>query len=73
MALSFATDIKPLFKESDRRSMEWRFDLWSYDVVKENADLILGRLEDGSMPCDRSWPDADVAKVRAWIEGGLQP
>ena len=27
--VSFATDIKPLFRQKDRNSMESHFDLWS--------------------------------------------
>jgi len=27
---SFARDIQPLFRESDRASMEFAFDLWDY-------------------------------------------
>ena len=73
MALSFERDIRPLFRESDRRSMEWRFDLWSHADVQTNASTILGRLREGTMPCDRSWPEADVDKLRHWIEEGMLP
>ena len=31
---------------------------------------ILGRLEDGSMPCDQAWPDDQVAVFRRWIDAG---
>ena len=50
--------------------MEFVFDLWSYDDVRENAELIHERLEDGSMPCDGEWPESRVALFRAWIDGG---
>jgi hypothetical protein len=70
---SFETDIKPLFREGDRRSMEFAFDLWSYDDVSQNADAILGRLRNGSMPCDGAWPDDQVERFQAWIESGKQP
>jgi len=50
--LSFATDVKPLFRESDRTSMQKAFDLWSYDDVVRFQDAIVDRLADGSMPCD---------------------
>jgi hypothetical protein len=36
-APSFARDIQPLFRESDRRSMEFAFDLWDYQVVRTHA------------------------------------
>ena len=68
--LSFETDVKPLFREGDRRSMEFAFDLWSYDDVSEHADDILARLEEGTMPCDGSWPDPQVELFRRWVQGG---
>ncbi|MCC7021535.1 MAG: hypothetical protein IT338_01835 [Thermomicrobiales bacterium] len=71
--MSFATDIKPLFSEEDRKSMDFAFDLWSYDDVKAHADLILERLEDGSMPCDKPWPDEQIARFREWIAEGCKP
>ena len=69
----FETDIKPLFREGDRRSMEFAFDLWLYDDVAQNADAILGRLRNGSMPCDGAWPDEQVTSFERWIETGKQP
>ena len=53
--------------------MLFAFDLRSYDAVRENADEILERLEDGSMPCDDTWPQAQVERFRAWVAGGTQP
>jgi hypothetical protein len=70
---SFGTDIRPLFRHTDRDAMLGTFDLWEYEEVKENADAIAGRLEDGSMPCDGGWPDDDVALFSAWVDGGMQP
>ena len=56
--LSFEQDVKPLFRERDRSTMlnVAKFDLWERDDVAEHADAILGRLEEGSMPCDQAWP-----------------
>ena len=68
--VSFETDVKPLFRESDRRAMKWAFDLWSYDDVAENADAILERLRNGTMPCDGAWPDEQVAVFESWVEDG---
>ena len=68
--VSFEAQIKPLFREGDRMSMQSHFDLWSYDEVSENADAILGRLEDGSMPCDGAWPEQQVELFRRWIDSG---
>jgi hypothetical protein len=70
--LSFDQDIKPLFREHDRDGMKWAFDLWSYDDVVANDDAILGKLKDGSMPCDGAWPDEQVAVFQRWIEAGTR-
>ena len=54
--VSFEKDVKPMFRERDRSSMEFAFDLWSLDDVSEYADAILARLKAGTMPCDGAWP-----------------
>ena len=71
--MRFAEDVKPLFREEDRSSMDFAFDLWSYDDVKANADLILERVEDGTMPCDESWDEGKVQVFRSWIAEGCPP
>jgi hypothetical protein len=68
--ISFERDIKPLFREEDRQSMKWAFDLWSHDDVAQNSDAILGRLRDGTMPCDSAWPDQRIAVFQDWVEAG---
>lgn len=67
---SFETDIKPMFRERDRQSMQRAFDLWSYDDVSQHADAILNRLQAGTMPCDGSWPPAQVDLFQRWAESG---
>ena len=71
--MSFAGDVKPLFREEDRASMDFAFDLWSYDDVKANATLILERVEDGTMPCDESWSEDKIETLRSWIAEGCPP
>jgi hypothetical protein len=68
--LGFEEHIKPLFRERDRDSMRFAFDLWSPEDVSTHADAILARLEAGTMPCDGAWPAERVAVVRRWIEAG---
>jgi hypothetical protein len=68
--VSFETDIKPLFRERDRESMQRAFDLWSPEDVSQHADAILDRLEAGTMPCDGAWPQAQVELFRRWTESG---
>lgn len=67
----FEQDIKPLFREDDRDAMSYIFDLWSYQDVSANAENILERLEDGSMPCDGEWPEEQIETFRHWIKAGM--
>jgi hypothetical protein len=39
-AISFEQHIKPLFREGERQSMKWAFDLWSHDEVARNSEAI---------------------------------
>jgi truncated hemoglobin YjbI/CDGSH-type Zn-finger protein len=66
----FDAHIKPLFREKDRRSMKFAFDLWSYDDVRSHAEAVATRLRDGSMPCDGSWSQEQVDLFQRWIDGG---
>ena len=68
--VTFAQDIRPLFRERDRDSMRFAFDLWSVDDVSTHADAILDRLEAGTMPCDGAWPAERVAVFGRWIDAG---
>ncbi len=70
--VSFAAHISPLFRERDRQSMSFAFDLSSYDDVRQRATEILRRLQDGSMPCDGAWPGDRVEVFRRWTESGMQ-
>ena len=69
-SISFAQDIKPLFREGDRESMMSAFDLWSYDDVAGRSDAILARLQDGSMPCDGAWPAERIVLFQSWVDAG---
>lgn len=68
--ISFEQQIKPLFRERDRQSMKWAFDLWSRDDVAGNSEAILGRLRAGTMPCDGAWSDEQIAVFQVWVEAG---
>jgi hypothetical protein len=68
--LSFERQIKPLFREGDRRSMRGAFDLWSHDDVARNSTAILERLRDGTMPCDGAWADEQIELFQRWVEAG---
>ncbi len=72
MALSFAKDIRPLFRDTpDVDTMKGMgLDLSSYDDVKEKAEAIYTTLKNGSMPCDGAWPDEQVEKFKRWMDEG---
>ncbi len=73
--LSFAKDIRPLFRDSpDVDSMKgYGLDLASYEDVKAKAAQVYATLEDGSMPCDAPWPAAQVALFKRWRDEGMVP
>ena len=75
MSLSFAKDIRPLFRdEPDVETMqEMGLDLSSYEEVKAKAAGIYSRLEDGSMPCDGAWPKSQVELFKRWMDEGRLP
>jgi hypothetical protein len=68
--VSFARDIRPLFRDRDVNAMARAFDLRSYDDVKSHAGAILDQLSEGSMPCDGAWPPEHVALFREWMDQG---
>ena len=68
--IGFEQHIKPLFRERDRDSMRFGFDLWSLEDVSTHADAILQRLDAGTMPCDGAWPAERVAVFRRWTDAG---
>lgn len=68
--VSYAADIKPLFRDKDRGAMLRHFDLWSFDDVREHAPAILDRLDEGEMPCDGAWPADRVDLFRRWVSHG---
>ncbi len=72
-AVSFEAHIKQLFRPSDKQSMSFAFDLWSYDDVSRHASAILGRLRAGTMPCDGSWPAERVELFERWVGTGKAP
>ncbi len=75
MPLSFAKDIRPLFRKTDIESMIdfGNFDLSKFEDVKEHSNDIYHRLKEGDMPCDMAWPEANVTKFKEWMDGGMQP
>jgi hypothetical protein len=69
-AISFAHDIRPLFRTKDRESMLKAFDLFSPTDVADHADAIVAKLRSGDMPCDGAWPESDVDTFQRWMDAG---
>lgn len=70
-SLSFARDIRPLFRDQDIEAMQSHFDLADYDDVKAHHEAILGALSEGAMPCDGAWPEENVQRLRRWVDAGM--
>lgn len=70
---SFEGEIRPLFRETDRDSMKFAFDLSAYEDICEYAEEIYQRLSDESMPCDAPWAEDNIRLFRDWIDTGMQP
>lgn len=68
--ISFENDVKTMFRSRDQKSMQFAFDLWSYDDVSAHADDILARVRAGTMPCDGAWPKEKVDTFQSWIDAG---
>jgi len=71
--LSFARNIRPLFRDRDIQSMKFAFDLARYEDVRTHAEAIHATLAAGQMPCDGAWPEEDVRRFRSWLDTGALP
>jgi hypothetical protein len=63
--------IRSFFRATDVEAMAFVFDLSSYDDVREYAEEIYARLDEGTMPCDGPWPGERVQRFRQWIDAGM--
>jgi len=74
-SLSFAHDIRPMFRKMDIDSMESiaGFDLSQYEDVRIRAQAIYDAVAEGSMPCDEPWPADQVARFKEWMDSGMAP
>jgi hypothetical protein len=73
MALSFATDIRPLFREGDIACMKpagVHLDdpVWMCDPA--NAQAVYGAVSAGSMPPDAPWAAERVSLFKKWMDAG---
>jgi hypothetical protein len=70
--VSYDEHIRPLFREKDRESMRFAFDLWSCEDVSANATAIFEQVSTGAMPCDGAWPAERVELFRRWMDTGMR-
>jgi hypothetical protein len=73
MALSFATDIRPLFRDGDIECMKpggVDLDDPAWMCVPANAQSVYGAVSGGSMPPDEPWPADRVSLFKRWMDAG---
>lgn len=73
MALSFATDIRPLFRDGDIKCMSKagvRLDDPAWMCVSANAQTVYDQVSAGSMPPDAPWSQDHVSLFKEWMEAG---
>jgi hypothetical protein len=73
MALSFAKDIRPLFRDDDIECMTPMgilLDDPKWMCIAENAQSVYATVADGSMPPGEPWPADRVALFKQWMDAG---
>jgi hypothetical protein len=73
MAVSYATDIRPLFRDGDIKCMGpagVHLDDFAWMKVPVNAQHVLHAVSSGKMPPDAPWPKDRVALLQQWIDAG---
>jgi hypothetical protein len=73
MALSFATDIRPLFRDEDIECMKPSgidLDDPAWMCVPANAQSVYSEVSAGTMPPDEAWPADRVSLFKKWMDAG---
>ena len=65
----FETHIKPLFRERDQTGNGPR-STSGPTTTSANTPMPSSRLREGTMPCDGSWPPAEVDRFQQSVESG---
>jgi hypothetical protein len=74
MALSFATDIRPLFRNEDidcMKAMGINLDDPAWMCLPANADSVYREVAAGTMPPDEAWSPERVSLFKKWMEAGF--
>jgi hypothetical protein len=73
MAISFAKDIRPLFRDGDIECMKpdgIALDDFAWMRVPANANLVYGTVSNGSMPPGEPWSAESVSLFKEWMDAG---
>jgi hypothetical protein len=73
MAISFAADIRPLFRDGDVRCMGKagvKLDDPAWMSVPANAELVYDAVSAGTMPPDKPWEVERISLFKAWMDAG---
>jgi hypothetical protein len=73
MALSFATDIRPLFREGDIECMAGggvHLDDPAWMCVPANAQSVYDSVAGGTMPPDEPWSSDRISLFKKWMDAG---
>ena len=73
MALSFAANVRPLFRDGDVKCMERagvRLIDHTWMCIPANALSVYGQLSSGNMPPDAPWPPDRIALFKNWMDAG---
>ena len=73
MAISFAADIRPLFRDGDIGCMGKagiKLDDAAWMSVPANAKLVYGAVSAGTMPPDKPWASDRISLFKAWMDAG---
>jgi hypothetical protein len=80
MAVSFKTEILPLFTSMDIEHMSRAgvsLDDYAYMSQPANASSVYETVSTGAMPprdsCEQPWSQDQVQLFKAWMDGGYQP
>ena len=71
--VSYAADIRPMFRGRDRMAAISAFDLWSYEDVVRCAAQIAEQIADGSLPLDGPLSNVQVSVFDRWVAEGAHP
>ena len=74
MSLSFAKDIRPLFRDGDIECMEpsgIKLDDPAWMCISANAQSVYKEVAAGTMPPDEPWPPERVSLFKKWMDAGL--